>query len=502
MELLSFGHACYLLEMETSAGGEPVRILADPWLSDYLIGDLLGRFPRVRFEPSSLPRLDAVYISHSHTDHLDPYALVAMWPQLDPKPRLLLPQSLRYLEGLLRRYLDDPQIVFLADREPVSVGGATVMGMFNPELRPTNEDDVMVLSVRTEREAFLCESDALLPFYDPDVREFLAELLGGDELETSCLLSIKNEGGATMAMLGCDPSERPARLSRELEVSYNEIYEIYTEIEDLEVDLWSNPRLVRLIGGQGICYPQALDPRWNRVLFPIRLVDRVRMERDVAGQHELAHSIEEFIPGEIHSVVGGALAGREPCRYLELLDREEERYFDPGFELVEHFVCAPLAGGARNPASQRRRIEKVLERRFLPHLIGSRSPPVEHLLGGTRGEYRIRVRFGDSESAEDRDWVLRFESLQFVEEAAAATPDEFYWANDLEDFLDGRCDEFSTFARKPLGGHQQRLWRTLGLPYLNNDLVERKLALHFERAAGGQTLEQWVLPYHQTTAEP
>ena len=499
MEILSLGHACYLLEMETSQGGEPLRILADPWLSDYLVGDLLGRFPRVRVEPDSLPRLDAVYISHSHTDHLDPYALVSLWPHLQPRPKLLLPQSLRYLEDLFCRYLDNPEIVFLADREPISLAGATVMGFFNPEIRPTNEDDVMVLSVRTSREAFLCESDALLPFYDPEARALLSKLLGGEGLETSCLLSIKNEGGATMAMLGCDPGERPARLSRELETSYDEIYEIYSELAEAEDDLWSDPCLVRLIGGQGICYPQALETEWNRLLFPIRLADRVNMERDVAGQNELAHSIEEFVPGQMHSVVGGVLAGRASCAYLDVLDSERERHFDPQLALVDGFPCAPLAGGARDLTEQSRRIGEVLEQRFLPHLIGSRAPPIEHLLAGTRGEYRIRVCFGDTSARHgERDWVLRFGAFRFVEESVEGEADEHYWANDLEDFLDGRCDEFSTFCRKPLGGREQRLWRTLGLPYLNNDLIERKIALHFARAAAGEDLENWVLSFHRT----
>ena len=53
MKILSLGHSSYILEM-TPAGGEPVRILADPWLSDYLIGDLMGRFPRVRLALQAL----------------------------------------------------------------------------------------------------------------------------------------------------------------------------------------------------------------------------------------------------------------------------------------------------------------------------------------------------------------------------------------------------------------------------------------------------------------
>ena len=77
MKILSLGHSSYILEM-IPEGGEPVRILADPWLSDYLIGDLMGRFPRLELDLSALEPIHAIYLSHSHPDHLDPYSLLRL----------------------------------------------------------------------------------------------------------------------------------------------------------------------------------------------------------------------------------------------------------------------------------------------------------------------------------------------------------------------------------------------------------------------------------------
>ena len=76
-------------------------------------------------------------------------------------------------------------------------------------------------------------------------------------------------------------------------------------------------------------------------------------------------------------------------------------------------------------------------------------------------------------------------------------PAEFYWANDIDDFLDGRCDEFSTVCRRPLGGTAIRLWQCLGLPYLNNDIIEKKLRYHFERAAYGESSSDWVMEFYR-----
>ena len=54
MNVLALGHSCFLLEMLPGEETEPVRILADPWLSDHVIGDVMGRFPRIRFDDTSV----------------------------------------------------------------------------------------------------------------------------------------------------------------------------------------------------------------------------------------------------------------------------------------------------------------------------------------------------------------------------------------------------------------------------------------------------------------
>lgn len=504
MKLLSLGHSSYLLEME-NADGRPVRLLGDPWLSDYLIGDLQGRFPRLRFESADLPPLDAIFLSHSHTDHLDPYALLRLWDELESRPALLLPESLRFLEPLLREFLEGVEICFLRDQVETPFQGVTLMAFFNPEVRATNEDDVMVLTVRNEREAFLCESDAVLPLYDPEVRSFVASTLCAPKIETSCFLTIKNEGDATMAMLAAgDLNDRQQRLSGSIERTYAEIYELYAAVDtEAEDELWGSSRLVRLVGGQGICFPQKLETEWNRVLFPIRLEDRVRFEAEVAEQEGCAHSVAEFIPGDVFHLGGGGLEKRESCSFLKLLDAPQDRRFDPTLELFDEFPQAPLRADARDTVRQQERLLAALNDRFLPHLIGARNPPVEHLLAARGGEYRIRLRLGNAAGHEDVDFRLGFDVLRFQPSPVAGEPEEFYWANDVEDVLDGRSDEFSTFCRRPLGGSALRFWANLGLPYLNNDLIERKLRRHFERARAGASLEDWVLSFHrQTSANP
>ena len=138
-------------------------------------------------------------------------------------------------------------------------------------------------------------------------------------------------------------------------------------------------------------------------------------------------------------------------------------------------------------------ILSAMQNRFLPYLIGQRQPSIEHLLSGHGGIYRIRIRYGEAASFEERDYCIRFGRLRFEREDATDDADETYWANDLDDYFEGRCDDFSTFCRHPLPGTTTRLWDCFGMPYLNDDLVEKKHRYHFQRAAQGESLEDWVL---------
>jgi hypothetical protein len=506
MRIHSFGHSCFLLEIAGDRP-EPVRILADPWLSDHVVGDLCGRFPRIRIDWERLPPIDAVYISHSHTDHLDPYSLVQLRERLPEPPLLLLPASLRYLEPLFEEHLGSWPRVVLDEDEPVDLDGVEISALFNLETRATNEDDVMVLVVRSGSEVLVSESDALLPFADPEARESIASLFlevgdtGADGSDggapSRVFLTTRNELAATMASLrALSPEERRAAAQESAAETLAEIDSIFAPAGGELAAPWDLPGMVRLVIGQGIAWPQQLDPEWNRVLFPISLSDRVAFERQVAASCGYDLPIEALHGGESVRIEGGVVRrGRIP--WLEALDHEEQRRFDPSLDLWESVLpVAPLRDAPRDTAAQRVRILEVLNSRFLPWWIGSRNPPVEHLLSRGEGEYRIRVRFGSPRDPVIEDYVAGFARLRFEPAEPTGDPqriDEEYWANDLEDYLDGLADDFSTFCRRPPGGRATRLWDSLGMPYLNDDLVARKHALHFRRAEQGLSSEEWVL---------
>lgn len=63
----------------------------------------MERNVHVRLDPEKLATLDILYISHAHTDHLDPYTLKKIYQYANPV--LMIPFTLEYLIPLLRDIL-------------------------------------------------------------------------------------------------------------------------------------------------------------------------------------------------------------------------------------------------------------------------------------------------------------------------------------------------------------------------------------------------------------
>jgi len=72
---------------------------------DYSVADLMQRNPLVQIDYNKFENLDAIFISHSHIDHFDPYTLVEFSKKLKNKPIILLPETLAYTKILLDKYV-------------------------------------------------------------------------------------------------------------------------------------------------------------------------------------------------------------------------------------------------------------------------------------------------------------------------------------------------------------------------------------------------------------
>lgn len=455
----------------------------------------MGRFPRLRFQVGDLGPIHGVFVSHAHSDHLDPYTLVRLWRELDSPPVLLLPVTLSFLVPLFREHLPDCDICVIGAHMPVTFRGVDLFGFYDIGPAPTNEDDVMVLVVRSGAETALVEADANLSLDHPEFREFITMLMAEPGIESAVFLTTENELTGTLFSKDCpDRDARDALADMAMNEMLSSVQALYAPVDDPQ-DLWHHPHILRLVHGQGLTAPHELDPRWHHILFPVGVEDRVREERASAARAGFHHQIDSLTVGSVHTITDGRIEAVVPLPGLKMLDHDEQRRFDPELVFFPDLPCAPLRFDTRDVGSQRARILALLNHRFLPYLHGGRQPSVLHLLAGYGGVYRVRVHYGITVDGEAWDYVLGFDARDFVEQPSSEEdePHETYWANDLDDFLDGLCDEFSTFCRTQFPEQDIRLWACLATPLLNSDLVEKRVRHHFERARAGLTPGAYVM---------
>lgn len=238
MILHSLGHSEVLIEVSDSTG-LPYRLLSDSWLSRYSVGDYMERNPVVEIDWKSFPRIDAVFISHSHTDHLDPYFLTDLSERYGFE--LLLPETLAYLVPVFEAYLKNARIRILKNLESYSPRpGITVSGLIFQNDTVGNEEDVMTLKVEDGTDCAYLEVDTLPPEI-PEEREKLAAFLSDKPYKTICYVATRNEleGNLKIHDIGV-PNERKKfekeyvrERSEWMEWQYAMFDEYETEFEDL-----------------------------------------------------------------------------------------------------------------------------------------------------------------------------------------------------------------------------------------------------------------------------
>ena len=123
MFITPLGHTECLIEIPNNKN-ELVRILIDSWFSDVCVGDLMARRERVRFDYDTLPKIDYIFISHSHLDHLDPYFLTKFFRY--QSPTLLIPETCQFVVDILKKYLPEVKAMIMRNNEKIQKDGVTI----------------------------------------------------------------------------------------------------------------------------------------------------------------------------------------------------------------------------------------------------------------------------------------------------------------------------------------------------------------------------------------
>jgi len=119
--------------------------MSDTWLSNYSFGDMMERNPIIKLDYSKFEDLDAIFISHAHVDHFDPYTFIKLYKNLKNRPTLLIPNTISYLTPLLDKYLPEQKYIILESKNEIDIRGIKIYPLVYDNTYITNEDDVMTI---------------------------------------------------------------------------------------------------------------------------------------------------------------------------------------------------------------------------------------------------------------------------------------------------------------------------------------------------------------------
>ncbi len=263
----------------------------------------MERTVKVRLDPEKIETIDAIYISHSHTDHLDPYTLREIYAHANPV--LIIPFTLGYLKPLLHEYLPKAEIVVLKNHEIYTLRGIEISGHMweNPEI--TNEDDVMMISVASEKEFLFAEIDSEPDRESLEVAKSLYRLMTKRDYETVLYIASRNVLEAAVPVLELSPSKW-ASFRAEFIAGQKEDMIFSYEKHEYE-EFASFPRIFEIPGfargfvGQGVAYPESLSEElFSYQIFP--LPEIASLESDLARERGYEFSQKALVAGRQYRV--------------------------------------------------------------------------------------------------------------------------------------------------------------------------------------------------------
>jgi len=128
----------------------------------------MERNPMIKIDYSKLPKIDAIFLSHGHCGHIDPYTLInytliEMYQNIAPRPLLLIPETIEFLIPLFKKYLPKQKIKILKNKEIFDLNWIEIQGIIFENNYITNEDDVMTLAISNDEELLYTDVDTLPP---------------------------------------------------------------------------------------------------------------------------------------------------------------------------------------------------------------------------------------------------------------------------------------------------------------------------------------------------
>ncbi len=488
MIITSLGHTQFLVDINNSQN-ESVKVLIDSWISDYVLGDLMERSVKIIPDYQAISGLDAIYISHSHSDHFDPYALIKIFDKnFEKTPILLLPYTLEYLVPLIREYLGDIKIEILFPNKNFIINGITIAGHIFSQNYITNEDDVMMISIHNDREMMFAEIDTLPEEDNFEVQKNLYNILTKKKFDSVLYIASRNEMEGQIPLFD-KPAEKRKNFrseyihERKAQMRYSYEKFAYEDFEDFP-NIFTIPNFCRGFIGQGITYPSLVDEKLGLAsIFPLDEIASI--ESDYAAQYDYNFPQKALNPGRQYRIENGNIeTGRKDCPIGKLVISHTHNNEFAGARKCADFPLLKDFPLTKNESEYEKLTLDILNHRFLPYWSASSVASLRDGLLQNNGQYTILFLNNDKSPkfAFQFSFAKQFFEKISTENISTKNADETYFHRDFIDFIEGRQELYSNFWHTLEPKKKYRLWTCLGANFMNHDLIIAKYRFHFERA--------------------
>lgn len=493
MKIHYLWHSEFLIEIKNSAW-ETIKILSDAWLSNYAFGDMMARYPKIEIDYEKL-EIDAIFLSHSHSDHLDPYTLAKIYKNLKPRPLLLIPETLLFLVPLFEKYLPKQKIQILKSWVTFNLKWIDITGIIFENNYLTNEDDVMTLAISNETELLYTDVDTVPPENEESIN-MLYDLFTAKNYEQALYMSTRNELPWNFKIIEAKSTEERKNILKEyttqrieeIEYNYFRFEEDFIECSDIQ----ELPYFMKSVIGQWIVAP---NPEFLKLRI-LKLEQEAKLEKNAAKKYGRNFPITHFEAGKTYEIKNRKFEISWNIPFLKSIEMPNPQT-NLDLELWKVDKVGPLDKRKWNFKAQEQKILEMLNNKFLPYRMANSEDNLKNaILTSKNHKYVVKIRYGNEQEYFERNYFYSFGSIKFEEERGKHEDyNEDYWANDLEDFLEWTQELYSNFWHKLHPKKTYRVWTMLGANFINNDILYKKFAFHFKRASLGKSVDSFVEGY-------
>ncbi len=485
-------HSEFLVNIENK-DWEIVRILSDCWLSNYVFWDLMARNPSFKIDYSKIWYIDAIFISHSHSDHFDPYTLVEMYNNLEELPLILIPETMEFLVWLISKYLPKFRYKILKNKQEIDIKWIKIKWFIFENDYITNEDDVMTIFIYNEKEIMYAEIDTLPPETE-EVQNYIFNMFTFKKFESVFYLSTRNELEWNIKLLDIsDWNKRKQFISEYVKTRKESIewdfIKFYDEIVDFK-DITAVKNYCKSIIWQWIVYPKKLDINALKVKV-LWLNELVILEKNMMRKYNNNYDLSYFEPSYTYEIKNWKIYKLEKISYINDFCFEDFPV-NLAQSFNRYYSNWPLFKENRNIEEQEKIILDLLNNRFLPYQIVNLEDSLKNILLQNKRDYIIKISYLKNWNFTEKFYSYWFWKYNFSEISNPNYFDEDYFANDIQDFYDWKQELYSNFWHKLTTWKWYRFWTMLGANFLNNDLVYKKYELHFINALNWKNVDEFV----------